>query len=120
MASILSQKSFEFALQVVRAGRAVQETQGDYILSRQLIRSGTAIGAMLAEAKYAESQADFIHKLKVALKEANECLYWIGLMTASELLDTEFQHNLTHRLREIIAMLVAAVNTLDKQNKKER
>lgn len=75
---------------------------------------------MLAEAKYAESQADFMHKLKVALKEANECLYWIGLMTASDLFEMEFQHNLTDRLREIIAMLVAAVNTLDKQNKKGR
>lgn len=120
MSSPLSQKSFEFALHIVRTGRSIQEVRGDYILSRQLIRSGTAIGALLAEARYAESQADFLHKLKIALKEANECLYWIGLMTASELMGPETQHDLTAHVRELIAMLVAAVNTLDRQNKKGR
>lgn len=68
----LRDKSFAFALRVVKMARLLQQEQHEYVLSRQVLRSGTAIGALVREAGQAESRADFIHKLAIALKEANE------------------------------------------------
>ncbi len=68
----LSEKSFDFSLRIIRLFKYMQNEHKEYILSRQILRSGTAIGALVREAKYAQSKADFLNKLMIALKEANE------------------------------------------------
>ncbi len=77
--SVISDKSFQFAIRMINAHKFLNKEYKEYILSTQLLRSGTAIGAMSREASQAESKKDFIHKLNIALKEAKECSYWLEL-----------------------------------------
>ena len=81
--SIIEQKSLVFALRIIKAFRFLKEQKGEYIMSKQLLRSGTAIGALIREAEFAESKKDFIHKLHISLKEANETDYWLTLLHES-------------------------------------
>lgn len=78
--SVLQVKSFEFSVLIIDAGKFLMDTKKEYILSKQLIRSGTAIGALIKEGEFAQSKPDFISKLSIALKEANETEYWILLL----------------------------------------
>lgn len=91
MASVVRDKSFIFAVHVVRCCQ-VLHARREYVMSRQLLRSGTAIGALVREADQAESRADFIHKMAVALKEAHEATYWLELLHETKyLVGTEFE-----------------------------
>jgi len=89
--NIIKDKSFSFALRIVKLYKFLIEKK-EFILSKQLLRSGTAIGALVREAEHAESTADFIHKMAIAQKEANETDYWIELLYKSEYLE-QFQYN---------------------------
>ncbi|MBT5420871.1 MAG: four helix bundle protein, partial [Candidatus Cloacimonetes bacterium] len=84
--NIIRDKSFAFALRIVKMYKYLTLEKKEYVLSKQLLRSGTAIGALIREAEHAESKADFIHKLAIAQKEANETDYWIDLLFQSEYL----------------------------------
>jgi four helix bundle protein len=105
--SILKDRSYFFAIEIVKVCRLLQE-QREYVVSRQLLRSGTAIGALIREAEFAESRADFAHKMKVALKEANETDYWLLLLTDTCNESCKFK-DLQATCKELIAMLVATV-----------
>ena len=85
--SILRDKSYEFAIDVVKVCRVLQLEQKEFVLSKQLLRSGTAIGALPREAEFGQSKADFINKINIALKEVNETAYWLDLLKDTELLD---------------------------------
>ena len=115
--SVLRDKSFEFSLMVVELCRHLRAIKTEYILCNQLLRSGTAIGALVREAEFAQSKADFINKLSIALKEANETSYWIDILLQSNCIDETMQTNVRFLLTEIIKMLVASINTA-KGNKK--
>ena len=73
-------KSFAFALRVVKLAKYLESEKKEFVLSRQVLRSGTAISALVREAEHAESRADFVHKMNIALKEASETLYWLDLL----------------------------------------
>jgi four helix bundle protein len=116
--SVLREKSFDFGLLIIEVCRHLKESKREYIMYRQLLRSGTAIGAMIREAEFAQSKADFINKLSIALKEANETEYWFEL-----LIDSGFLDKYTHRsdillLKELIKMLIASINTVKKNSVK--
>ncbi len=81
------EKSRAFALRMIKVYQYLQEQKKENVLSKQLLRSGTAIGALIREAEQAESRADFVHKLSIALKEANETEYWLELLTESGYLE---------------------------------
>ena len=85
--------------------------KGEHILSKQLLRSGTAIGALMREAKFAQSRADFVNKASVALKEANETLYWIELLHDSGYIDDEPYSSIHDEAHEITSILVSIVKT---------
>ena len=89
MESIIEQKSFRFAIRIVNLCRHVRSTKKEYTLSEQLLRSGTSIGANITEAQQAQSKADFVSKLSIALKEASETKYWIRLLHATEYLSAQ-------------------------------
>jgi four helix bundle protein len=78
--NIVKEKSFCFAVRIVNLSKYLVEQKREFVLSKQILRSGTAIGALIRESEHAESKADFIHKLSIALKEANETDYWIDLL----------------------------------------
>lgn len=87
--NIVKELSFEFALEIVAIYKSLTTIQKEYILSKQLLRSGTAIGASVRESEQAQSRADFVHKLSISLKEANETDYWIELLFQSGYLKNE-------------------------------
>ena len=116
MGSILEQKSFQFAIRIVNLCKHLRSTKKEYTLSKQLLRSGTSIGANVAEARQAQSKADFISKMNIALKEAVETNYWLRLLQASEYLsDTEFT-SIYSDCQEIEKMLSAIIKTSKQQN----
>jgi four helix bundle protein len=78
--SVVKQKSFAFALRVVKLAKYLQGEKKEFVLSKQVLCSGTAIGALIREVEHAESKADFTHKMNIALKQANETLYWLELL----------------------------------------
>jgi four helix bundle protein len=92
MDNIIEDKSFRFAIRVVNLYKYLCRTQKEFILSKQLLRAGTSIGANVAESQQAQSRADFISKLSIALKETSETKYWLRLLKATDYLtDKEYQ-----------------------------
>ena len=109
--SILRDKSYAFAIAIVKAVQVIQKDQKEYVLSKQILRSGTAIGALVSEAEYGQSKADFIHKLTISLKEANETNYWLNLLHDTNYLENESFAELSSNCTELIKMLVSSINT---------
>ncbi|MBS1747112.1 MAG: four helix bundle protein [Bacteroidetes bacterium] len=109
--NIIKTKSFDFALRIVKLYKFLIDNQKEFVLSKQLLRSGTAIGALIRESEHAESKADFIHKLSIALKEANESEYWIDLLYKAEYLDEKSFKSLMEDLTQLLKMLTAIVKT---------
>ncbi len=110
--NILKAKSFEFAVRIVNLYKYLKKDHGEYILSQQLIRSGTSIGAIIREAEHAESTKDFIHKLSIGLKEANESQYWLDLLVATDFITKKMYDSLNKDCEELLKMLVSSVKTI--------
>ena len=108
---VAREKSRAFALRVVKLCRLLQERDREYVLSRQLLRSGTAIGALIREAEQAESRADIVHKLSVSLKEASETAYWLDLLTESGYLDSVHGQSMMSDTEELLKILTAIIRT---------
>ena len=113
--SIIENKSFDFAVRIVKLYQYLCNDKKEFILSKQLLRSGTSIGANVSEAQRGQSKPDFYSKIAIALKEANETLYWIRLLHATEYLNDKEYSSLNSDLNEIISILVAICNSKDKQ-----
>jgi four helix bundle protein len=109
--NIIKKKSFDFALKIVQTCQYLVEDKKEFIMSRQLLKSGTAIGALIREAEQAESKADFIHKMSIALKEANETDYWIDLLSQSKYLDEKRFNVITQNLNELLKLLTSIIKT---------
>ena len=108
-------KSRIFALRIIRLYRYLKESHNEYILSKQILRSGTAIGALVAEAKFAESKADLLHKLSIALKEASETEYWLQLLYESQLITQKMYLDTNADLDEVLRLLVSSTRTIKNQ-----
>jgi four helix bundle protein len=120
MKSIVGEKAYKFALQVIRAYRYLTQEQREFVLSKQLLRSGTSIGALTKEAEHAQSKVDFINKMNVALKEANETEYWLMLLKDSEYLDEKTFVSLHNDCVELIRMLISIVKTSKEHDNRKR
>jgi four helix bundle protein len=104
-------KSFAFALRVVKLAKYLQDEKKEFVLSRQVLRSGTAIGALVREAEHAESKADFAHKMNIALKEANETLYWLELLCQAQYITEPSYESIRADSEELVKLLVSIVKT---------
>jgi len=113
--NIIQKKSFDFALDIVRIAKYLEKEQKEFVLSRQLLRSGTAIGALVREAEHAESKKDFIHKMSISLKEANETRYWLDLLRESNLTGNLDFTKVDDEVVQIIRLLASIVKS-SKQN----
>ena len=109
--SILAEKSYQFAIRIVRLNQYLQQEKKEYVLSKQLLRSGTAIGALIAEAQYAQSKADFVSKLQISLKEANESKYWLRLMKDCHYLEEKMARSILQDIDALLKMLTSSINT---------
>lgn len=114
--TIIKDKSFLFAIRIVKLYQYLTESKKEYILSKQLLRSGTSIGAMVREAQNAESKADFIHKLGVAQKECDESIYWIELLKETNYLTEKEFGSIYSAATELLKMLRSAILTSKKNN----
>ncbi len=112
--SILREKSYRFALRIVNLVKFIVSEKKEYVLSKQLLRSGTSIGANVEEAGQGQSKADFVHKLSIAQKEAFETNYWLRLLRDSEYLSRPQADSLIEDCNEIQRMLTSSIRTAKK------
>jgi len=110
--NIVLNKSYRFAIRIVNLYKYLTEEKKEYVLSKQLLRSGTAIGALLKEAEHAQSRPDFLNKTNIALKEANEVEYWLMLLKDTGYLTNEEYENIQTDCSEICKLLISIVKTL--------
>ena len=115
--NILKIKSFAFALRVIKLYKYLVVSKKEFVLSKQLLRSGTSVGAMIREAQNAESKPDFIHKLAIAQKECDETLYWLELLFESEYLEKGEFESIYKEGNEIFRIIKSSIITT-KQNLK--
>ena len=111
MGSIVGEKSFLFAVRIVKLYKYLCSEKREFVLSKQLLRSGTSIGANVREALQAQGKRDFLSKINIALKEANEAQYWIELLHATDFLDDKENESLWSDCNEIISILISIVKT---------
>jgi len=116
--SITAKKSIAFAIKVVHVYKILINDRKEYVQSKQSLRSGTAIGALIREAEHAESKPDFLHKMSIALKEANETEYWLLLLREGEFLGGQEYLELTNDSIELIKLLASIVKTTKANLKK--
>ncbi len=109
--NVVRDKSFGFALRVVKLYKYLSEEKREYVLSKQLLRSGTSIGANVREAEQAESQSDFIHKMAIALKETNESIYWLELLHQGGFIENKAFESLYEDVTEILKLLTSIVKS---------
>ena len=118
--NILVGKSFRFAIRIVNLYKYLINVKKEYILSKQLLRSGTSIGANISESQDAQSRNDFISKLSISLKEARESKYWIELLKETDYLTDKEANDILKDLTEIIKLLVSIIKSTKENNAKKQ
>ena len=114
--TVLKDKSFAFALRCVNLYKYLTESKREFVLSKQLLRSGTSVGANIREAQNAESTADYIHKFSIAQKECDETIYWLELLNAANYLTKEEVSSIHSEAKELLKMIRSAILTLKQKN----
>lgn len=109
--NIIKKKSFDFAIRIVKLFQHLQTEKKEYVLSKQLLRCGTSVGAMVREAEHSESKADFAHKLAIAQKEINETIYWLELLNATEYLTQKEFESINADAVEIIKLITSIIKS---------
>jgi len=109
--SVLKTKSFDFAISVIKLHQYLRKKFDEYQLSKQVLRAGTSVGALIREAEHAESRKDFLHKLNIGLKEIDECSYWLDLLFATNYLNKKMYESIKKDSTELLKMLIASVKT---------
>jgi four helix bundle protein len=112
----LEDKALLFSVRIVHLCKYLNTTHKEFILSKQVLRSGTNPGAMSREARQAESRADFIHKYQIALKEIDETLYWLELLFLTDYIDSKLYASLKNDAIEILKMLISSIRTAKKNS----
>ena len=110
--NVIRDKSYAFAIRIVNAYKFLTETKKEFVLSKQLLRSGTAVGALVAEAIHAQSGPDFLNKMNVALKEANETKYWLALLKDTDYIEEIQYESISNDCKELVALLVSIVKSM--------
>ena len=109
--NIIKNKSFAFAIRIVKLYQFLCEAKKEFILSKQMLRSGTAVGALIREAEHAESKIDFKHKMSIAQKEINETIYWLELLKETGYLTGEQFQSINKDAIEIIKLLTSIIKS---------
>ena len=115
--NVLIDKSIAFASRIIKLHQDLIKTKKETIISKQIVRSGTSIGANINEANYGQSKADFVSKMHIALKETAETEYWLKLLKMSEYITEDMGNSLLGDCLEIKRMLIASINTAKGENK---
>ncbi len=116
--NILKNKSYNFAIRIVNLYKYLKDEKKEYVLSKQILRSGTAVGALVSESEYAQSKADFVNKLSIALKEANESKYWLDILKDTNFLGISMYESIVPEVEELLKLLISSIKT-SKMNNEE-
>ncbi len=114
--NIIKDKSFIFAIRIVKLHQFLTNNKKEYVLSKQLLRSGTAVGSMIREAEHAESKADFKHKMAISQKEINETIYWLELLKETNYLSEQEFQSINKDAVEIIKLVTSIIKSLTINN----
>jgi four helix bundle protein len=114
----LKKKSYAFSLRIIKLYKHLSVKNSEYVLSKQVLRSGTSIGANITEANRAQSKLDFVHKLSIALKEADETEYWLNLLRDSDYITPSQAEALLSDCAEVQRMLIASIKTAKRNHDK--
>ena len=109
--NIIKDKSFDFAISTVRLYQKLTSEKKEFVISKQLLRSGTSTGVLIKEAEQGQSKKDFIHKMSIAQKEINETLYWLELLNATHFFESEVFQKTHYSALEILKLLTAIIKT---------
>ena len=109
--NVLKTKTFKFSIRIVNCYKFIIQEKKEFVLSKQLLRCGTSVGAMVREAEHSESKIDFIHKMAIAQKEINEAIYWLELLNATDFLTPELFKSLNTDAVEIIKLITSSIKT---------
>jgi four helix bundle protein len=110
--NLIKNKSFVFAIRIVNLYKFLQSEKKEYVISKQLLKSGTSVGACIRESENAESRNDFKHKLSIAQKEINETLYWLELLIATKYIEKEQFESLNRDAVQIMKLLTSILRTI--------
>ena len=108
--NVISTLTRNFALRIIRLYRYLTEEKKEHVIAKQIYRSGTSIGANVAESLYAQSKADYVHKLRIALQEASETEYWLDLLKDSNLIEDKAYESIEKDIKTIIGTLINIIN----------
>jgi four helix bundle protein len=114
--SPLTKKSYNFAVRIVKMVKFIKCSAKEYGILNQVYRSGTAIGALVSEATYAQSPADFVNKLSIALKECNETYYWLNILKDTDYLSEKEFESISTDCQELLALLISSIKTTKQKN----
>ena len=117
--STLTKNSYLFGVRITNMVKYINCSPKEYGMINQVFRSGTAIGALVSEATYAQSSADFISKLSIALKECNETLYWLNILKDTEYLNEDDFESMSKDCQELLALLISSIKTTKQNNEKK-
>lgn len=109
--NVVKIKSFAFVVRIVKLYKFLKTEQNEFVLSKQVLRCGTSVGAMVREAEHSESTADFVHKLAIAQKEINETIYWLELLKETDFLSQEQFESINADAVELIKLLTSIIKT---------
>ena len=112
--NIIIQKSFDFAVRIIKLYQYLCKEKNEFVMSKQVLRSGTAVGALIREAQNAESKADFVHKLGIAQKECDESMYWLELLNTTNYLTDDECNSIHSNANELLKMIRIAILTSKK------
>ena len=110
--NIIQEKSLDFAVRIVHLYRYLREDRREFVIGKQIMRSGTSIGANVRESRNAQSDADFVSKLSIALKEADETQYWLEVLYRSEIIDEMMYNSYCEDVKELVALLISIIKTM--------
>ena len=110
----LADKSTMFAIRIVNCCKTLQEVRKEYIMSNQILRSGTSIGANIHEGIYAQSRADFVNKMGISLKEASETSYWLNILHKTDYLSDKEYESLKSEIDELLRIIISSIKTAKK------
>jgi len=118
--NILREKTSKFAIRIVKLCQYLRKEKKEFVLSNQVLRSGTSIGALVRESEFAQSTADFISKLSISLKEANETDYWLSILHDTEYIELKLFESLASDCKEILSIFIVSVKTSKERLASER
>ena len=109
--NFIKKTSFSFAIRIVNLCKYLNQVKNEFVFTKQLLRSGTAIGALYREAEHAESKADFIHKMSIAQKECNETIYWLELLHATDYLETSQFESINADAKQLMGLVTRIIKS---------